>query len=285
MNRILACLILGAVSLNVQAASVSVEACVSTIFTEVATGNDVAGFSSTCYPLEGEAMRDENLTYKSAADSERRDFLVGLCNTSGATIQYTARHELRYTITESTVENERVNVSVYYDPIPETATEGNGTVTSTRDFEVPDGICADYVFNLSASYQVSSSLYSNRLSNNHDINGLFFDPNNPGHGFDFNAHEQGLTVYYYGHTASGERLWLISDLVRGPIRTFEEVTIDIYEVPDGTFGQPQGGAVLWGTLVLTLWDCDNAYAVLDGKDGRLVMNLERLVGLGDSACF
>jgi len=285
MKRAFICLLYGAACLNVQAAEVAVEACVSTVFTEVATGNDVGGFASTCYPLEGQAVPIDNVSYKSTSDTERRDFLVGLCNTSGATAQYTIRHELRYTITKNAGENERINVSLNYDPIPETVIEGNGTLTSTGDFEVENGICSDYRFHLSASYEVFSGLNSYRLSNNHDVNGLFYDPDNPGHGFDFNAHEQGLTVYYYGHTANGERLWLISELVRGAIGSYQEITLEMYELADGTFGQPQGEAAYWGTVVLTLYDCDYAYAVLDGKDGQMDMNLERIVGLSDSACL
>lgn len=33
------------------------------------------------------------------------------------------------------------------------------------------------------------------LSNDIGINGLFYDPDNPGHGFDFNKHETGLTIW------------------------------------------------------------------------------------------
>jgi len=59
----------------------------------------------------------------------------------------------------------------------------------------------------------------------------------------------------------------------------------MYEVAQGTFGAPAPGAeTVWGTMTLTLVDCDHGYVVLDGVDGRISINLERLVGLPISSC-
>ena len=78
------------------AAEVAIEACVSTPFTEAESGDAVAGFASTCYPLEGRAEIDENIGSKSARDQERREFFVGVCNDRSATQRFIVSHELKY---------------------------------------------------------------------------------------------------------------------------------------------------------------------------------------------
>ena len=109
-------------------------------------------------------------------------------------------------------------------------------------------------------------------------------PWNTGHGFDFIAHDQGFTVYYYGHTADGERLWLISETITTNLVYRQPYDLPMFEVSNGVFGQPEFPASEWGTITITLYDCDNGHADFDGKDGQLSMGLVRLVRLGDSSC-
>ncbi len=117
------------------------------------------------------------------------------------------------------------------------------------------------------------------------MNGLFFDPAAPGHGFDFNVVEEGLVVYYYGHTADGERLWLVSEALPGNLNFGEALDLTFYEVPTGVFGAPGGdGAVPWGNIVLTLHSCGAAHAEFDGIDGQASMDLVRLAGVPRVFC-
>jgi hypothetical protein len=122
------------------------------------------------------------------------------------------------------------------------------------------------------------------LSNQVAVNGLFFDPSNPGHGFDFNMHTYGLTVFYYGHTVSGDRLWLISATHEDPIEYGVPFTIDLVEIVNGTFGNPVPPDTEWGTVTITMTDCDNGIAALDGQDGTIEIAFTRLVGLKNSTC-
>jgi hypothetical protein len=250
----------------------------------VSSGNDVSGFASTCYTLEGTAAPTGNIDFKENSDAETRSFAVGLCNQTGATASYSARHELRYTIIKQTDENERVNVLINYDQIPDIVTDGSGTVSSTKLVDLENNLCADFLFNLSTSYQAFSGMSSYTLNRDHDVTGIFYDPENPGHGFNFTAHEAGFTAYYYGHSSSGERLWLVSGLVKDKLNFYSEITLDMYEVVDGTFGAPELAESHWGTVVITLYDCNSGSAVFDGNDGKLFMNLQRIVGMSDSAC-
>ena len=116
------------------------------------------------------------------------------------------------------------------------------------------------------------------------FNGLFYDPANPGHGFDFNVHETGFTVYYYGHTSSGERLWLVSGLYIGDIEFDVRLELEMFEINTGVFGSPVEPATSWGTITITLTDCDSGYASFSGVDGHLEMDLVRLVGLAGMDC-
>lgn len=115
-------------------------------------------------------------------------------------------------------------------------------------------------------------------------NALFYDPANSGHGFDFNVIPGGLVVYYYGHTASGERLWLISDVHTEDLQYGVPFELDMYEIVEGVFGQPGSPASIWGTITFTLDDCNSGHASFSGIEGNLEMDLVRLVGLPGSRC-
>ncbi len=71
------------------------------------------------------------------------------------------------------------------------------------------------------------------LVNDLGVNGLFYDPNNSGHGFNFVAHASGLTVYYYGHTATGERLWLVSEVFEQDLEFNVLYELEMFEVVSG----------------------------------------------------
>lgn len=122
------------------------------------------------------------------------------------------------------------------------------------------------------------------IVNQDALNGIYFDSSLPGHGFDFKKHQYGLTVFYYGHTYEGQRLWLISDLYSDFVRFGEQVTLQMNQVVDGTFGNPQQNETQWGTLTFQLSDCDSGTALLNGNDGDLQVDFVRLVGLEDVDC-
>jgi hypothetical protein len=122
------------------------------------------------------------------------------------------------------------------------------------------------------------------LINDLGVNGLFYDPNNPGHGFNFVAHALGLTVFYYGHTASGERLWLISDIFAEDLESDTPIELEMLEVLSGEFGQPQFTTTAWGAITLELADCDTGHASFSGIDGSFEMDFIRLTGMPGIAC-
>jgi len=122
------------------------------------------------------------------------------------------------------------------------------------------------------------------IQNQLAVNGLFYDPNKGGHGFDVNQTEFGLMIYYYGHTKDGERLWLISDLFTGSVEYNVPVALGLFEVKNGVFGDPVKSETRWGDMTFTLTDCDHGVASLTGIDGSFSVNVVRLAGLNGMDC-
>jgi len=122
------------------------------------------------------------------------------------------------------------------------------------------------------------------LARDAGVNGIFYDPGNPGHGFDFNVHQLGFTAFYYGHGAAGGRLWLISDLYTGNLQFGVPFQLQMFEVTQGVFGQPVTPETAWGTITITMQDCDSAHASFDGLDGTLEMELVRMSNVPGVDC-
>jgi len=135
-----------------------------------------------------------------------------------------------------------------------------------------------------SEYDIGGEPPPAELSNDVGVNGLFFDPNNSGHGFDIIRHEGGLVIYYYGHSASGERLWLISDNYQGDLGYKQEFRIDMYEISEGTFGSPTLPASKWGSIYMEFDTCDSGQATLNGDDGVVQIDFVRLVGIPGLGC-
>ena len=189
-------------------------------------------------------------------------------------------------------------VTVWVDPVDETSTpvidavpvdlvnRGGGKITavSMRGSQMAgqpayfDDLAVGYTF------EDVTALAGGGLSNDLGMNGLFYDPNNPGHGFNFVVHAAGFTAYYYGHSAAGERLWLMSETLEDDLAFDVLYELEMYEVSAGEFGQPQLPATTWGTISLLLADCDTGHASLDGLDGALDMDFIRLTGMPGIGC-
>jgi len=122
------------------------------------------------------------------------------------------------------------------------------------------------------------------LSRDIGMNGQFYDANNPGHGFDFNVHDLGFTAFYYGHTSNGERLWLVSEVLTGDLKFDVAYELEMFEVVDGIFGLPVPPEMSWGTITITLVNCNSGHASFSGLDGDLEMDLVRLARIRGIDC-
>jgi len=122
------------------------------------------------------------------------------------------------------------------------------------------------------------------LSRDVGMNGQFYDANNPGHGFDFNVHDLGFTAFYYGHTSNGERLWLVSEVFTGDLKFDIPYELKMFEIVNGAFGLPASPEMSWGTITITLVNCNSGHASFSGLDGDLEMDLVRLARIRGIDC-
>jgi hypothetical protein len=121
------------------------------------------------------------------------------------------------------------------------------------------------------------------LAADFNVSGFWYDPALTGSGFNF-AQIRGEThIYYYGYTKSGQRLWLISDGGRVLHRN-EKQTYRMMEIKDGTFEKPTLNLKNWGTLDLTMTDCDTGSADLSGEDGAKQFSLTLLGKVDGTSC-
>lgn len=109
------------------------------------------------------------------------------------------------------------------------------------------------------------------------ISGLWYDPAYNGVGFNFLAADNGFFATYYGRTAAGGLLWLISTEVPvGTLKTGTKYTMVLGNTTAGTFSTPAFALGNWGKVEVTFSSCTKATAVLSGIDGTQTMNLQRL---------
>ena len=266
------------------AAEVSITACASATITQTTIPQLINGFPEECIVLTSTLEANEDGSYKAQSESKTLDFAFGGCNILDMNTAYTMEHRWRYSITTSAGPGESATAFVTYDLSPVRYTEGQGEFVETVSGTVKPTLCEDFFLQLSAGFSIATGLDSSTFENHQHASGIFYDPDNPGHGFDVNAHSQGLTVFYYGHSADGERLWLISETFTENIEYGQSYDLLMYEVADGVFGQPEFPGIEWGTISITLFDCDNGHADFDGNDGQLSMDFARLVRSADSSC-
>jgi hypothetical protein len=131
----------------------------------------------------------------------------------------------------------------------------------------------------------SGSVNKQLVSNPQTMTGLWYDPKYSGSGFNFMFSGAGLIVTYYGWDATGNRLWLTSDITTTSITTNSTVDFDMSENTGGTFSSPLHNVASWGKLSLSFSSCTSATGTLVGKDGTQYLSLQMLVGvISSDAC-
>lgn len=286
MKDILATLILLLTCNSLAAATITVEACAEFDVIQASAPDVINSVPETCINIDVDADPELSDGTISRSDFRNRGFAYGGCNTSGADVTYTAERRIRYSITEQSFPpDERTRAKVTFSWLQDTFTSGEGSISQTIDSAISDGVCVDAFGNFSAFAEASTGLVPGLLTNETGINGLFYDPDNPGHGLNFIRSSAGLTAYYYGHTAEGERLWLVSNLHTDRLFYGLPFGLEMFEVTDGAFGTPVLPETTWGTMTILLQDCDSGSASLNGADGQLQFNFERLAGLEHEDCY
>jgi hypothetical protein len=111
------------------------------------------------------------------------------------------------------------------------------------------------------------------------VTGFWYDPTYSGSGFNFQMSPLGLLVTYYGWDATGNRLWLTSEIGPSSLIPNTPIALKMTYTTGGTFTDPQHNSAPWGTLTLNFASCQAAKATLSGNDGTIAMNLVILVGV------
>jgi hypothetical protein len=114
---------------------------------------------------------------------------------------------------------------------------------------------------------VESSVDVDRPEDALELNGVWYDPATPGEGFTVTQGRQGTVSFYYGYDAFGERLWLISDVIRTHFYAGASVSVDMYLGQAGTFALPGSAVSPWGTMTITAESCESVRFELSGIDG------------------
>jgi hypothetical protein len=117
--------------------------------------------------------------------------------------------------------------------------------------------------------------------------GLWFDPALDGEGYNVIQSPAGTVVFFYGYTANGERLWLVSETSIDPIVIGEELLLELFRGQPGNFDNPAPSTQLqsWGSLSITLDSCTTGQFILQGVDGNKTANVVKLAGIQGTNCI
>lgn len=121
-----------------------------------------------------------------------------------------------------------------------------------------------------------------------DYSGLWYDPSLDGEGYIVYETPYGWMIYFFGYSADGEFMWLVSNIV-----TLDQLLFGVpFELPmligePGSFEQPTPSSELqpWGTLSVTFNSCTTGVFTLEGLDGEKTSNVVKLVGVEDTSCL
>jgi len=120
-----------------------------------------------------------------------------------------------------------------------------------------------------------------------DFSGPWFDPASDGEGYLIYKTSAGWLIYYFGYSADGDRLWLVSNLVMiESLVLGQNYEFSMLVGTPGSFEVPTASADLeaWGILKVNLTDCVSGVFMLDGVDGTKTSNVSKLIGVEGTSC-
>jgi len=150
---------------------------------------------------------------------------------------------------------------------------------SARRFDSRENDNADNRPVLEVQYTTTGSPY--------DHSGPWFDPSLDGEGYLVYQTPAGWLIYYFGYSADGNFLWLISNLVKlDQLVLGEPFGLNMSIGKPGTFDEPTPSSDLtpYGTLGVTFDSCTTGQFVLDGLDGMKTSNVIKIVGVDGTNC-
>jgi len=118
------------------------------------------------------------------------------------------------------------------------------------------------------------------------VTGAWFDPALDGEGFYLLETGSGLAITYYGYINTEQRLWLVSEVLPGPITFGTDLSIDMLVGDGGSFQQPVPSSelTLWGSLTMNFSDSGRARFLLSGTDGDKHSEVIKIAGVRRQVC-
>jgi hypothetical protein len=119
------------------------------------------------------------------------------------------------------------------------------------------------------------------------VAGLWYDPDLDGEGFNVITAPTGTVLFFYGYTANGQRLWLISETFSNGIAFDQVLDLQMFEAQGGTFDQPAPSSEAlseWGRLKGLFDACGTGRFALHGNDGVKTTYQIKLAGITDGNC-
>lgn len=155
-------------------------------------------------------------------------------------------------------------------------------VKSARRFNSRENSNPDRRPMLEIEYSTSSSPVASG-----DWSGPWFDPTLDGEGYLIFNTPIGWLIYFFGYSADGNRLWLVSNLI--PIDEVvlgQEYEFSMLVGTPGSFTMPTPSdqLIAWGILKIVLNDCVSGVFTLDGADGLKVANVIKVSGVNGTSC-
>jgi hypothetical protein len=123
---------------------------------------------------------------------------------------------------------------------------------------------------------------------NNAYNGLWYDPDLSGEGFNFITSPSGTVIFFYGSDKDGNRIWMISETITENLAPNVNYSFVMYESTGGVWDNPISsgrGLSIWGELNLFLEDCGNGLAELRGVDGLKLSDIQKLAGVPGTGCI
>lgn len=120
-----------------------------------------------------------------------------------------------------------------------------------------------------------------------DYSGIWYDPDLDGEGYNIYKTPFGWLIYFFGYSATGELLWITSDLVALDQLVFgQPIEFPMLIGVPGTFNNPSPATDLesYGTLSVIFHNCTEGVFTLSGLDGVKVSNVIKLVGVEGTQC-
>jgi hypothetical protein len=163
------------------------------------------------------------------------------------------------------------------------STESSTSIPAGNVISQDPGAGVSVAPNSKVNIVVSTGAAPSAIPNPDALSGNWYDPATDGEGWIVINSVSGLYLYYFGHDAAGDRLWLLSSLAAGPFVYGQSIEMVLYSLT-GTFANPSPEVTEWGDIIIIFDSCTEGRAQMIGRDGEKRVDIVKLAGIGELVC-